>query len=74
MSGRDTRLLVIGPNGVQVMDPDNPARALALDLSATPNADARAPLMVVIQQLCSMGHWHQVGPQLELPHYDEVTP
>jgi hypothetical protein len=70
---RDTRLVLVAPNGARITEPGKPSVILALDLSSIPNADARVPLTMAVEQRCNMGHWHTIGDR-QLPLYDGVTP
>lgn len=77
------RLIVFQPNG-QALYPD-PTRAPRLgekgtaslgqpaiiDMSDISNADAAAPLMLVVQKQCDLGRWHNVG-QVEIPCWDDT--
>lgn len=61
-----TRLVIYGPNGNRVAIRD---RIAGMDLTDIPNADAQAPLMVVVERECDLGHWHNIG-HTPLPLYD----
>lgn len=63
---RGTRLVLFGPNGARVQLRD---RIVGMDLSEIHNNNASAPVGVVVEQECDMGHWHGVG-QTALPLYD----
>lgn len=63
---RLTRLVIVSPDGERVEDDSGPD---ALDLTRIPNADARAPMGVRVEQQCDLGHWHWVGGTA-LPLYD----
>jgi len=58
-----TRLVIYAPNGAPVGTAD------AIDLTGIPNADAAAPMRIVVERQCNMGVWHQIadGP---MPLYD----
>ena len=76
MASRATRLVLVAPNGalIERTSESHPAHLLALDLSAVPNADARTPVTVAVEQYCNLGHWHRVGHPIELPCYDLGQP
>lgn len=43
----------------------------SIDMSDIPNANATARFTVVVQEQCSLGHWHSVTAPIELPNWDD---
>lgn len=67
----ERRLVLYGPNGAEVThDMARSHEVGRMDLSDMPNADACAPLLVMIEEQCSMGRWHAIG-QVNLPNWDD---
>ena len=58
----ERRLVLYQPNGARV-----PGKEISL--RGVPNADARAPITLQIEQKCSMDHWHPIASPVVLPNY-----
>ena len=46
------------------------ADAAVIDMTGIPNADTRTPLMLIIQEMCDHGMWHEVG-KAAVPCWDD---
>lgn len=69
---RAARLVIIQPNGARV---EVDGRLAEIDLTGTPNADARAPLIMRVEMQCDLGEWHGVGDSpLPLYPYEHDAP
>jgi hypothetical protein len=69
---RSTRLVLANVDGALIASGPSTENmtATSLDLTGMPNTDQRAPLMVLVQQLCDMDGWHTVG-RVPLPPYSD---
>lgn len=65
---RPRRLVVQFPNGANI---DFDGRLIGVDMTAIPNADARAPLRAVVQQQCDLLCWHDMSTGTDLPLWDD---
>jgi hypothetical protein len=48
----------------------NPVRHYEIELTGIMNKNIREPLVAVVQETCSLGHWHDVA-EVAVPCYDE---
>lgn len=65
------RLVLYGPNGAEIThDALRSHEVGRMDLGGIPNADASAPLLVMVQERCNMGTWHGIAT-VNLPCWDD---
>ena len=76
------RLLIVGPDGrplypyatrklmLEGKRVDDLGPVAAIDVSDIPNADARSPMMLALEEQCDHGHWHEISRQ-NLPNWDD---
>ncbi len=58
----ERRLVLYSPDGAEITyDPQCLHEVGRMDLSDLPNANAAAQLLVMVEERCNLGAWHDIG-------------